>query len=84
MMSVFLYFFPATLLSGFAYPIASMPKIIQYITYLNPLRYYLIILRGIFLKGIGFNILWDEILSLLVIGIIVLTLSTLRFRKNIA
>ena len=61
-----------------------MPKIIQYITYLNPLRYYLIILRGIFLKGIGFNILWDEILSLLVIGIIVLTLSTLRFRKNIA
>ena len=83
MMSVFLFFFPATLLSGFAYPIANMPKIIQYITYINPLRYYLVILRSIFLKGVGLNVLWDETLALLVIGIFVLTLSTLRFRKRL-
>jgi ABC-2 type transport system permease protein len=83
MMSVFLFFFPATLLSGFAYPIADMPKIIQYITYINPLRYYLVILRSIFLKGVGLSVLWDETLALLVIGVFVLTLSTLRFHKRL-
>ncbi len=83
MMSVFLFFFPATLLSGFAYPIANMPKVIQYITYINPLRYYLIILRDIFLKGVGVNILWDEIAALLVIGVSIITFSVLRFHKQL-
>ena len=83
MMSVFLFFFPATLLSGFAYPIANMPKIIQYITYINPLRYYLVILRSIFLKGVGIYYLWDEVLALLIIGVVVITLSTLRFHKSL-
>ena len=83
MMSVFLFFFPATLLSGFAYPIANMPKIIQYITYANPLRYYLTILRGIFLKGIGVNILWPEILALLIIGVSIIIFSTSRFHKQL-
>ena len=83
MMSVFLFFFPATLLSGFAYPIANMPKIIQYITYINPLRYYLVILRSIFLKGVGINILWDQIAALLVIGVSIITFSILKFRKQL-
>ena len=83
MMSVFLFFFPASLLSGFAYPIANMPRIIQYITYINPLRYYLVILRYIFLKGVGVGILWDQILPLLIIGLSVISFSVLRFRKQL-
>ena len=83
MMSVFLFNFPATLLSGFAYPIANMPKIIQYITYINPIRYYLVILRYIFLKGVGVTVLWDQIFPLLIIGISVITFSILRFHKQL-
>jgi len=83
MMSVFLFYFPATLLSGFAYPIANMPKIIQYITYINPLRYYLVILRSVFLKGVGIQVLWTEAAALLVLGIGVITLSATRFKKTL-
>jgi ABC-2 type transport system permease protein len=83
MMSTFLFFFPANLLSGFIFPIENMPKIVQLITYLNPLRYYITILRGIFLKGIGITILWPEMLILLIMGIIVLSISSLRFRKTL-
>ncbi len=83
MMSVFLFYFPALLLSGFAYPIANMPVWVQYITYLNPLRYYLTIIRAIFLKGIGVRFLWDEMLVLLVMGIVVFFMSSLRFKKRL-
>jgi len=83
MMSTFLFFFPANLLSGFMFPIANMPKLIQYITYINPLRYYLVILRGIFLKGSGVNILWPQMLALFVIGIAVIMMSSLRFHKRL-
>jgi ABC-2 type transport system permease protein len=83
MMSTFLFFLPANLLSGFIFPIRNMPTIIQYITIINPLRYYLVILRGIFLKGIGITILWPDIIILLVMGLAVLTISSLRFRKTI-
>jgi ABC-2 type transport system permease protein len=81
MMSVFLVNFPMTLLSGFAYPIANMPKVIQYLTLLNPQRYYLTIIRYIFLKGVGIRVLWDEMLTLLIFGIVVIYISSLRFRK---
>ena len=84
MMSVFLFIFPAMLLSGFVYPIANMPGWIQYITYLNPLRYFLVILRGVFLKGSGINILWPSLLVLLVLGLSVLYLSSLRFKKRLS
>ena len=83
MMSTFLFFFPANLLSGFMYPIENMPLAIQYLTYLNPLRYYLVILRGIFLKGIGIGILWPQMAALLVYGLIAIILSSLRFRKTL-
>lgn len=83
MMSVFLFNFPMTLLSGFAYPISSMPVSIQYLTLINPMRYYLTIIRNIFLKGIGISCLWDEILVLIIMGVIVISLSSLRFRKNL-
>ncbi|MBN1526211.1 MAG: ABC transporter permease [Candidatus Omnitrophica bacterium] len=83
MMSVFLFYFPATLLSGFAYPIENMPQIIQYLTIVNPLRYYLTIVRYIFLKGVGVGVLWDEMLALVVMGIAVITLSSIRFQKRL-
>jgi len=84
MMSVFLFYMPTFLLSGFAYPIANMPEVIQYFTLINPMRYYLIIIRGIFLKGVGIDILWTNFLVLLLFGIFVITMSTLRFQKKIA
>ena len=83
MMSTFLFFFLANLLSGFIFPIANMPKIVYLITYLNPLRYYITILRGIFLKGIGIGVLWPEMLILLVMSMAILSISSLRFHKTL-
>ena len=83
MMMTFFFLMPAIILSGFMFPIANMPKLIQYLTYVNPLRYFLIIVRGIFLKGSGLRVLWDQLLPLGSIGVVVLALSILRFRKKI-
>jgi len=82
MMTMFFFFVPAILLSGFVFPIANMPTIVQYLTYANPLRYFLVIIRGIFLKGSGFDILWPQMLALGILGGIVFTFSSLRFRKR--
>jgi ABC-2 type transport system permease protein len=83
MMTTFFFFFPANLLSGFAFPIENMPEIVQWITYLNPLRYFLVIIRGIFLKGVGAEILWPQMVALGALGIIVLGLSALRSTKRL-
>jgi len=82
MMTMFFFFVPAILLSGFVFPIANMPTIVQYLTYADPLRYFLVIIRGIFLKGSGFDILWPQMLALAILGGIVFTFSSLRFRKR--
>ena len=84
MMSTFFFYLPAVLLSGFMFPIANMPALVQAVTYLNPLRYFLIIIRGIFLKGVGVAILWPQIFALLGLGTLVLTLAVKKFRKNLA
>jgi ABC-2 type transport system permease protein len=83
MMSSFMFTFPAMLLSGFAFPIENMPPAIQYVTYLNPLRYYLVILRGIYLKGVGIPILWPQLGALLLLGSTILTVAVLRFKKSV-
>lgn len=83
LMTTFLFFLPIILLSGFMFPIENMPKIIQYATYINPLRYFLVIIRGIFLKGNGIDILWQQIGALVIIGAAVLTMSSLRFKKRL-
>ena len=83
MMSVFLFYMPTVLLSGFAYPISNMPAIIQWFTFLNPLRYFMVVIRSIFLKGIGLEILWVQLVPLFVIGLIVISISTLKFRKSL-
>jgi ABC-2 type transport system permease protein len=84
MMSVFLFYMPTFLLSGFAYPIANMPKIIQWFTLINPMRYFLVVVRGIFLKGVGIEVLWAQLVPLLIMGFIVITLSALRFGRRLA
>ncbi|OGP86704.1 MAG: hypothetical protein A2156_04365 [Deltaproteobacteria bacterium RBG_16_48_10] len=83
MMTTFFFFFPANLLSGFAFPVENMPPIVQWITYANPLRYFLVIIRGIFLKGVGAEILWPQMAALGILGIIVLVSSSLRFTKRL-
>jgi len=84
LMASFLFFAPAILLSGFMFPIQNMPPLIQYVTYLNPLRYFLVIVRGIFLKGVGFNILWPQMAASLALGISLLTISVFRFHKRLS
>ncbi len=83
LMAALFFFMPAILLSGFVFPIESMPLLIQYLTLLNPLRYFLVIIRGIFLKGNGIDILWPQMAALFLMGIAVFTLSSLRFRKRL-
>ncbi len=84
MISTFFFFMPAVLLSGFMFPIANMPVVVQWLTLLNPMRYVMVILRGIFLKGVGFGILWPQIAVLAVIGALTLALASRRFRKTLA
>jgi ABC-2 type transport system permease protein len=83
MMSSFFFFNPAFMLSGFMFPIRNMPLAVQYLTYLNPVRYYMEIVRGIFLKGTGVAVLWPQMLALLIFGVTILTLSVLRFHKRL-
>ena len=82
-MMTFLLFMPAFMLSGFAFPLHNMPVAVQYLTLFNPLRYFMQIVRGIFLKGAGVAILWPQMLALLVIGLSILSFSVLQFRKRL-
>lgn len=79
----FFFFMPFIYLSGFAFPISNMPRIIQYATYLIPLRYFLEIVRGVLLKGSGIAELWPQALALLALGVAILTLSAARFRETL-
>ncbi len=79
----FMIILPSVLLSGFMFPRESMPKIIQLIGYVIPLTYFLKILRGIVLKGVGLAYLWQDVLLLAVFGIAILTLSIVRMKKRL-
>jgi len=74
---------PNLFFSGFIFPISSMPAVVQKITYVIPLRYYITVVRGIFLKGVGWPVLKGQAGILLVYGIVILTLASLSFRKQI-
>ncbi|MEJ5377319.1 MAG: ABC transporter permease [bacterium] len=84
MMSTFFFFMPAILLSGLMFPIQNMPESIQWLTYLNPMRYYLVIIRGIFLKGVGLQVLWPQMAALALMGCCTLWMASRRFRKTLA
>jgi ABC-2 type transport system permease protein len=81
--STFFFSMPAFTLSGFAFPIENMPEWIQYLTYVNPLRYFLVIVRGVFLKANGLDILWPQMLALGILGTLMIVLSSLRFQKRL-
>ena len=83
MIAQFFFFMPFIFLSGFTFPIANMPQWIQYLTYIIPLRYYLDIVRGIFLKGTDLSHLWPQTTALAVFGVVILTLSVKRFHKTL-
>jgi ABC-2 type transport system permease protein len=82
MTTVFVFLMPMIYLSGFIFPIENMPYAIQLVTYLIPLRYFLVIVRGIFLKGVGLDVLWPEAAALAAWGIVVLALAVSRSRKT--
>jgi ABC-2 type transport system permease protein len=84
MTSTFFFLTPMLYLSGFVFPIENMPDIIQPLTYLIPLRYFVVILRGIFLKGVGLETLWPQALALLAWGVAILALAVLRSSKRLA
>ncbi len=83
MTTTFFFMLPMVYLSGFIFPIENMPSWIQPITYLIPLRYFLVILRGLFLKGVGLETFWPQALALLGWGVAILTLATLRSSKRL-
>jgi len=78
----FMFLVPAVILSGFATPIANMSPAIQYLTYLNPMRYFIIILRGVFLEGATVSMLWPQYWPMVLIGILSLTLAAWLFRNR--
>ncbi len=83
MTTIFFFLLPMVYLSGFIFPIDNMPEWIQPLTYLIPLRYFLVILRGIFLKGVGLEVLWPQAAALFTWGVVVLMLATLRSSKRL-
>jgi len=83
MMTSFFIMLPSMLLSGFMFPIENMPRVVQWITYAIPLRYFIVIVRGIFLKGSGPEVWWPQALALAGFGVAILALSALRFSKRL-
>ena len=84
MMAGNLFLTPAILLSGLIFPIANMPVFFQYLTYLNPLMYFIIVTQGIFLKGAGLALLWPQMTAMTVLGMGMLALAVARFKVHIA
>jgi ABC-2 type transport system permease protein len=83
MMTTGLFFQPFFMLSGFSFPIRNMPVSMQALTYINPVRYFMEIVRGIFLQGTGISTLWPQMVALAIFGVTILWLSVLRFHKTL-
>ena len=83
MVTAFFLIMPGVTFSGFGFPIATMPQWLQYVTYLIPLRYFLVVLRGVYLKGVGMDILWPQMAAMAALGFSLLTFAILRFHKAI-
>jgi len=83
MMATTLFFQPFFMLSGFTFPIRNMPQMVQWLTYINPVRYFMEIVRGIFLQGAGLQTLWPQIVALAIFGVAILGMSVRRFHKQL-
>jgi ABC-2 type transport system permease protein len=74
---------PSILLSGYAFPIENMPLVIQYVTYLNPVRYFITIVRGVFLKGTGWEVLWPQLVPIFVMAVVYIACASALFKRRI-
>ena len=83
LLAAFFFMMPAVLLSGFMFPIANMPWIIQQVTWLIPYRYFLEVCRGIFLRGVGLEVLWPQTVALVVFAIVLFSLGARSFNKRL-
>lgn len=83
MVSGFFFIMPAITFSGFGFPISSMPNALQWLTFLDPLRYFLVVLRSVYLKGVGVQVLWPQMLAMAIFGVGMLTFSIFRFQKSL-
>jgi ABC-2 type transport system permease protein len=83
LLTVFVTILPGVFISGFLFPLEAMPRFLQIVSYAIPLRYYLVIVRSLLLKGVGFAALQTEIISLAAFGLVIMTLASLRFRKRL-
>jgi ABC-2 type transport system permease protein len=83
MLIVWMTLLPGMFLSGFFYPVEAMPKILQWLSYLIPLRYYLVVIRSLMIKGVGLEAIRGEVLALALFGIVIMTAATLRFHKRL-
>jgi drug efflux transport system permease protein len=79
----FMFLQPSILLSGYAFPIENMPSVVQYITYLNPVRYFITILRGVFLKGTGWETLWPQVIPIFIMAVIYIAWASALFKRRI-
>ena len=83
MLTTFFFIVPFFMLSGFVFPIENMPLVVQWLTYMDPLRYMIVIIRGIFLKGVGMTVLWPQYMALVILGVVVFAGAVGRFRKRL-
>lgn len=83
LLSAFFFNQPAIVFSGFAFPITSIPPIVRWLTYLDPLRYFEVVLRSVYLKGVGLSVLWPQMVAMAIFAPVLLTISVLRFRKSL-
>lgn len=83
MLTVWMILLPSLFLSGFFFPLEAMPKILQWISYAMPLRYYLVIIRSLMIKGVGLAALRQELLALGIFGVVIMSIGAMRFRKGL-
>jgi len=83
MLTVWMTLLPSIFLSGFFFPLEAMPNVLQWISYIVPLRYYLVIIRALLIKGVGIPAIWQEMLALTLFGLLILGAASVRFRKRL-
>ena len=83
MLTVMMYNLPSIFLSGFFFPLEAMPKFLQWVSYAIPLRYYLVVIRSLLLKGVGIDAIQREVIALAIFGIDIMGAAALRFRKRL-
>jgi ABC-2 type transport system permease protein len=83
MLTVWMTLLPSLFLSGFFFPLEAMPQVLQWVSYIVPLRYYLVIIRALLIKGVGAGAVWEQIVALAVFGLVIMTAASLRFRKRL-